>query len=85
MAILGLMAEIYALEKLKLNLKFEIELVFKGLNVAITDVRTSQLLKDVKRDVLNNPDFNVDKAAAAAAAAAAQPPAPPARGPEQVG
>lgn len=77
MALLALLAEIYAEKDLKLNLKFEIERLFKHLNVELKDVVPSQLVVGRRRDRLNNPDFVVDKAALAAAAAAAaeQPPA----------
>lgn len=36
MGIMALLAEIYALDRLKLNLKFEIEMVFRNLGLQVT-------------------------------------------------
>ena len=47
MAILSLISEIYALPKLKLNLKFEIETVFRTMNLQISDVKASDTLRCV--------------------------------------
>ena len=47
MAILALISEIYALPKLKLNLKFEIETVFRSMNLQISDVKASDTLRQV--------------------------------------
>ncbi|XP_047937913.1 CCR4-NOT transcription complex subunit 1 isoform X1 [Salvia hispanica] len=58
MAILGLLAEIYAMPNLKMNLKFEIEVLFKHLSVDLKDVTPTSLLKEKVREVEGNPDFS---------------------------
>ncbi|KAG0608479.1 hypothetical protein M758_8G108900 [Ceratodon purpureus] len=58
MAILGLLCEIYAMPNLKMNLKFDIEVLFKTLNVDMKDVKPSQLLGGRERDFDSNPDFS---------------------------
>jgi len=64
MGILSLLSEIYALDKLKLNLKFEIEMLFKDLHLQIADVSPSDLLRGRYREVgPSNPDFSIDKSA----------------------
>ncbi|KAL5812656.1 hypothetical protein ACOSQ3_027606 [Xanthoceras sorbifolium] len=64
MAILSLLAEIYALPNLKMNLKFDIEVLFKNLGVDMKIVKPTSLLKDRVREVEGNPDFsNKDVAA----------------------
>jgi CCR4-NOT transcription complex subunit 1 len=62
--ILSLMAEIYATDKLKLNLTFEIEMLFRNFNLQISDTRISKELSNRKRDMASNTDFTVDKALA---------------------
>ena len=61
-AILALVAEIYAQDKLKLNLKFEIEMMFRNLNLQIGDAKPSLSLAKHKRQIINNADFTADKA-----------------------
>ncbi|KAL9690797.1 hypothetical protein QQ045_011207 [Rhodiola kirilowii] len=56
MGILGLLSEIYAMPNLKMNLKFDIEVLFK--NLGVKDVPPSSLLKDRVRVVEGNPDFS---------------------------
>ncbi|KAL3683907.1 hypothetical protein R1sor_001929 [Riccia sorocarpa] len=58
MGILGLLAEIYALPNLKMNLKFDIEVLYKNLGVDMKDVKPTQLLKGRPRDIEGNPDFS---------------------------
>ncbi|KAL0464605.1 UNVERIFIED_CONTAM: CCR4-NOT transcription complex subunit [Sesamum latifolium] len=58
MGILGLLAEIYAMPNLKMNLKFEIEVLFKNLGVEHKEVTPTSLLKDRVREVEGNPDFS---------------------------
>ncbi|PWA89109.1 transcription regulator [Artemisia annua] len=58
MGVLGLIAEIYAMPNLKMNLKFEIEVLFKNLNVDLKEVTPSSLLMDRVREVEGNPDFS---------------------------
>lgn len=41
MGILTLCAEIYALDNLKLNLKFEIEMLFRNMNITIGSIQAS--------------------------------------------
>ncbi|KAL3516917.1 hypothetical protein ACH5RR_023819, partial [Cinchona calisaya] len=59
MGILGLLAEIYAMPNLKMNLKFEIEVMFKNIGVDLKDVAPTSLLKDKVREVEGNPDFSI--------------------------
>ncbi len=73
-SILCLAAEIYALDNLKLNLKFEIETMFRSQNdMKPSDVTASNTLASHKRETVNNQDFGADKAPASPA----QPPPPP--------
>ena len=61
MALLGVLREMYETEDLKMNIKFEVQVLCKNINIKIEDIqRTSQLttipvpIKDSR-----NPDFNV--------------------------
>ncbi|KAF9687700.1 hypothetical protein SADUNF_Sadunf02G0120300 [Salix dunnii] len=58
MGILGLLAEIYSMLNLKMNLKFDIEVLFKNLGVDMKDIAPISLLKDRKREIEGNPDFS---------------------------
>ncbi|CAL5195221.1 unnamed protein product [Lathyrus oleraceus] len=58
MGILGLLAEIYSMPNLKMNLKFDIEVLYKNLGVDMKDVTPTSLLKDCKREIEGNPDFS---------------------------
>ncbi|KAK1304862.1 hypothetical protein QJS10_CPB11g00341 [Acorus calamus] len=58
MGILGLLVEIYALPNLKMNLKFDIEVLFRNIGVDMKDVKPTSLLKDHVREVEGNPDFS---------------------------
>uniref|UniRef100_A0A2P2MSE8 CCR4-NOT transcription complex subunit 1 n=2 Tax=Rhizophora mucronata TaxID=61149 RepID=A0A2P2MSE8_RHIMU len=58
MGILGLLAEIYSMPNLKMNLKFDIEVLFKNLGVDMKDTTPTSLLKDRKREIEGNPDFS---------------------------
>ncbi|GJD10455.1 CCR4-NOT transcription complex subunit 1 [Galdieria sulphuraria] len=63
MAILGLLKELYNLPDLKLNLKFEVEVLCKNISVDLREVHVSDLLKDrplPSRD--GNPDFSIKPA-----------------------
>lgn len=55
------MAEIYSTDKLKLNLTFEIEMLFRNFNLQISDTRVSKELQNRKRDMTTGTDFTVDK------------------------
>lgn len=63
-AILALLLEIYSEKDLKLNLKFEIEMLFKHLQLELKDVKPANLLSAYTRERENNPDFAVDKGSA---------------------
>ncbi|XVF08470.1 hypothetical protein REPUB_Repub07fG0006100 [Reevesia pubescens] len=58
MAILGLLVEIYALPNLKMNLKFDIEVLFKNLGVDMKKVNPTSLVKNRLRKIEGNPDFS---------------------------
>ncbi|XP_019188947.1 PREDICTED: CCR4-NOT transcription complex subunit 1-like [Ipomoea nil] len=58
MAILGLLVEIHALPNLKMNLRFDIEVLFKNLGVDLKDINPTSLLKDRVREFEGNPDFS---------------------------
>ncbi|XP_057476799.1 uncharacterized protein LOC130764518 isoform X2 [Actinidia eriantha] len=58
MAILALLVEIYELPNLKMNTKFDIEVLFKTHGVDMKEVRPTSLLKDRVREVEGNPDFS---------------------------
>ncbi|KAF5731634.1 Ccr4-not transcription complex putative isoform 1 [Tripterygium wilfordii] len=58
MGILGLLAEIYSIPNLKMNLKFDIEVLFKNLGVDLKEITPTSLLKDRRREVEGNPDFS---------------------------
>ncbi|KAG6428008.1 hypothetical protein SASPL_112256 [Salvia splendens] len=51
LGILGLLAEIYVMPNLKMNLKFEIEVLFMHLSVDLKDVTPTSLLKDIVPEV----------------------------------
>lgn len=60
--ILSLMKEIYSVPDLKLNMKFELQILCKGLDVDVNDVIPSDLLKSRSApDKLHNPDFTQKK------------------------
>ena len=63
-SILALVAEVYAQDKLKLNLKFEIEMLFRNLSLQISDAKPCNTLVSHKRQIINNADFAADKAIA---------------------
>jgi CCR4-NOT transcription complex subunit 1 len=59
MAILGLLKELYEIEDLKLNIKFEVQVLCKNINVKIEDIaKTNSLVKFNTPIYKNNPDFN---------------------------
>lgn len=76
MGILSLLAEIYSLPDLKMNLKFDIEVLFKNLHLELKDVKPMQLLQGRRRDLEGNQDFSNKGLAAAKALAAMAEPAP---------
>ena len=60
-AILSVMAEIYATAKLKLNLCFEIEMLFRSFGLTIAETRLSKELSTRKRDTITGMDYTLDK------------------------
>lgn len=63
MAILGLLVEIYNLEGIRTSIKFEVELLFKQMDLLLSDVEPSNLIEGLPRDMDNNMDFAVAKVA----------------------
>eukprot|EP00871_Galdieria_phlegrea_P002099 jgi/Galph1/2890/GphlegSOOS_G1564.1 len=60
MAILSLLKELYNITDLKLNLKFEIEVLCKNISVDLREIATSDLLKERPQPQReNNPDFSI--------------------------
>eukprot|EP00210_Caulerpa_lentillifera_P003605 g3440.t1 len=55
--ILTLLAEIYQLEGLKINISFEIEMIFKDFEVSMKDVEPLKSLDQMERELEGNPDF----------------------------
>ena len=68
MAILGVMRELYDIEDLKMNIKFEVQVLCKNINVRIEDIPRANLLSACKTPLKDgrNPDFTVKPAPAAA-------------------
>eukprot|EP00656_Telonema_subtile_P027860 TRINITY_DN3003_c0_g7_i1.p1 TRINITY_DN3003_c0_g7~~TRINITY_DN3003_c0_g7_i1.p1 ORF type:complete len:2243 (-),score=499.30 TRINITY_DN3003_c0_g7_i1:111-6839(-) len=56
-SLLSLLCELHAISDLKLNLKFEVEVLCRNLSVALSEVPKSNLLTDRKVDRTNNNDF----------------------------
>lgn len=60
--VLGVMKEIYLVDDLKLNMKFELQLLSKALEVDVNDIVSSDLLRGRPApDKEQNPDFNTKK------------------------
>lgn len=66
MAILGIMRELYEIEDLKLNIKFEVQVLCKNINIKIEDIPRGNELSRCKVPVKDqrNPDFNFKQSAA---------------------
>ena len=62
--ILALVAEIYAQDRLKLNLKFEVEMLFRALAVPLESVKPSDLLRAAPRPPPASADFADPRSAA---------------------
>jgi CCR4-NOT transcription complex subunit 1 len=60
MAILGVMRELFEVEDLKLNIKFEVQVLCKSISVKLEDIPKSNLLQNCRTPVKDqkNPDFN---------------------------
>lgn len=64
MGMLGALRELYDVSDLKLNLKFEVEVLCKALSIDLKDINPSRALYNRKRpDLRGNPDFNPKAAA----------------------
>ena len=60
MAILGVMRELYELEDLKMNLKFEVQVLCNNINIRIEDIPPASLLPGRRMpSKIKNPDFNI--------------------------
>jgi CCR4-NOT transcription complex subunit 1 len=68
-AVLSVVAEVYGCERLKLNLKFEIEMMFRSLGVSLDAAKPSDVLGDVPRIPGPSADFSEPRPAAAAGSA----------------
>lgn len=71
MAILGIMRELYEIEDLKLNIKFEVQVLCKNINIKIDDIpKGTELMTRCRMPVKDarNPDFNFSKSSAASTA-----------------
>ena len=75
MAILALLAEIYQMEGLKTSIKFEVELLFKQLDLQLADIQPSSLLTSIQREMSDNMDFQPAKVQPGAAARPGEAPA----------
>ena len=60
MALLGVLRELYDIEDLKMNIKFEVQVLCKNIGVKIEDVPKSDLISKSALPVKErNPDFNI--------------------------
>lgn len=61
MAILGVMRELYEIEDLKMNIKFEVQVLCRNINIKIEDIPRGNLLSSCRTPVKDqrNPDFNI--------------------------
>lgn len=82
--ILTLLAEIYRLEGLKMNLTFEIEMIFKDFNLNIDEIPASKSLDGIQRDNNSNPDFYDTRNATPSSQPPANVPKPGLSGPADV-
>ena len=74
MALLGVFRSLYDVEDLKMNIKFEVEVLCKNLNVKLDEIEKSDGLSNrVSPNKEKNPDFNTKPAAAPAAAPSDKP------------
>ena len=76
-AILALAAEIYNLDKLRLKVKFDIEMLFRLFSMQVEDCKPSDTLSIHVRDPIANQDFAETKAAVAPPTPDRQPAPPP--------
>jgi CCR4-NOT transcription complex subunit 1 len=60
MSILGVMRELYEVEDLKMNIKFEVQVLCKNIGVKIEDIPRTHILSQCYAPIKEkNPDFNV--------------------------
>lgn len=64
MAILGVLKELYEIEDLKLNIKFEVQVLCKNINIKLEDIPKTIILSQCKTPVRDNrnPDFSAKAA-----------------------
>ena len=62
-AILALAAEIYTADAIKLNLKFDVEMLFRHFSIKVNDIKATDTLKCHTRTATENPDFHADRQA----------------------
>ena len=79
MGLLSVFRALYNIEDLKMNIKFEVEVLCKNLGVKLEEIeiRDDALNRRIPPNKNKNPDFNLKASAQAAAAAAAPTPTPP--------
>lgn len=60
MAVLGVLKELSEIEDLKLNIKFEVQVLCKNINIKLEDVARSNVLHNCRQPIKDqkNPDFN---------------------------
>lgn len=60
-ALLGVFRELYDIEDLKMNIKFEVQVLCKNLNIKIEDIPKGNALSQCKTPIKDqrNPDFNI--------------------------
>ena len=69
MAVLGIMRELYEIEDLKMNIKFEVQVLCKNINIRIEDIPRGNVLTTCKVPIKDNrnPDFTIKVSANPAA------------------
>lgn len=77
MGLLGVFRALYQVDDLKMNIKFEVEVLCKNLNIKLEEIdpRTSALALRIKPVKEKNPDFNIKSSMVASAPAAPAAPA----------
>ncbi|KAL7495152.1 hypothetical protein ACHAWT_006213 [Skeletonema menzelii] len=75
MGLMGVFRALYNVDDLKMNIKFEVEVLCKNLNLKLEDIplRNADLSKRIPPIKEKNPDFNLKSQSAAAPAAALSP------------
>ena len=86
-AILGVLRELFELEDLKMNIKFEVQVLCKNVNIKIEDIPRTYMLTTRRIPIKEqNPDFNVKPGSFTPASPqmkTASPPTNPLQGPSQ--